>query len=111
MLLGVHLKDGAAFRATLDKVTEKFAESLESSDFGGRKLYSVKQPDVAEPMADPTDDQPNGPPPQTSTAATTDPGRSSTIFCCWPIGRVSSNRQSWRSATECLDCATSWTTN
>jgi hypothetical protein len=56
LLLGVHLKDGATFRAILDQVTEKFAESLETADFGGTKLYSVKQPEVAEQVDDSADD-------------------------------------------------------
>ena len=55
-LLGIQLKDPAAFRSTLSKITDKFADSLESTTFGGITVYSVKRPQSAEePAADAND--------------------------------------------------------
>jgi hypothetical protein len=42
---GVKLKDPAAFKPTLDKALEKFAENVEKSSYGGVTYWAVKVPD------------------------------------------------------------------
>jgi hypothetical protein len=44
-LVGVKLKDPAAFRPTLDKVLERFAENVEKTSFGGTTYWTVKVPE------------------------------------------------------------------
>jgi hypothetical protein len=44
-LVGVKLKDPAAFRPTLDKVLEKFAENVEKTSFGGTTYWTIKVPE------------------------------------------------------------------
>jgi hypothetical protein len=44
-LVGVKLKDPAAFRPTLDKVLEKFAENVEKASYGGTTYWSIKVPE------------------------------------------------------------------
>ena len=43
-LVGFKLKDPAAFKPTMDKVLEKFAENVEKSSFGGTTYWSIKVP-------------------------------------------------------------------
>ncbi len=56
-LLGIQLKDPEAFRPTLGKITDKFADALESNSFGGVTLYSLKQPQPTEEAAADVDNQ------------------------------------------------------
>ena len=44
-IVGVKLKDPQAFTATLNKMTEKYAENLEKKSFGGVTYWQVKMPE------------------------------------------------------------------
>ena len=46
-LVAIKLKDAAAFRETLDKITNKYADRFESDTFGGQRFQRIKVPEGA----------------------------------------------------------------
>lgn len=44
-MLAVKLKDAAAFRGTLEKITGKYADRFESETFGGQRFQRIKLPE------------------------------------------------------------------
>lgn len=49
--MGIELKDPAEFRATLDKVMDRFSEQMEERTFGGTSIFALKeQPNSEEPQ-------------------------------------------------------------
>lgn len=58
-LVALKLKDPAAFRGTLDKTMERFADNWEKKTFGSVPYYAAKIPEGQRPRA-PGDNQPGG---------------------------------------------------